>query len=329
MKNLFIMIICLFALTYSSFSQKEKSIDEKEKKQEVLDFKIAPKFLTNVYYKYILTDTTTVSRIFKTGDTIRFQRYITYYYTIEAPAMPENGFITLSVSLDSLSYDYSDGNKKVHYYTQDDEGVPPYNLKDFTQISCPNGLNFDITYSPYFEVAKIDGENLIDRRQYISSPETGIRDSIQKFIWFKGLSDDFLSSFADPLKNILPINRVAIDSSWVKPYKFYINNVLYIDTAITTLKDFDTKTFTMIADLKNLKTEEKQILTFGIEDFVNVDSATLGKGQIKVELTARGVIQSTEINTKINQVLSYKNQKFNQIVDTKLKYFLEKMVRFK
>ncbi len=329
MKNLLIMITCLFALTYASFSQNEKSVEEKEKKQEVLDFKISPKFLTNVYYKYILTDSTNISRIFKTGDTVKFQRYITYYYTIEAPAMPENGFITLSVSLDSLIYDYTDGVKKVHYYTQDDEGVPPYNLKDFTQISCPNGLNYDMTYSPYYEVAKIDGENLIERRNYIVSPETGIRDSIQKFIWLKGLSDDFLASFADPLKNILPLNRVAVDSTWTKPYKFYVNNVLYVDTAVTKLKEFDTKTFTMVADFKNLKTDEKNILTFGIEEFVNVDSATVGQGQLKVELTARGVIQSSELNTKINQVLIYKNQKFNQVVDTKLKYYLEKMVRFK
>lgn len=319
----------LFALTSISFSQNQKSIDEKEKKQEIVDFKISPKFLTNVYYKYILTDTTTVTRSFKTDDTVKFQRYITYFYTIEAPALPENGFITLSVSLDSLIYDYSDATKKVHYNTQDDDGVPPFNIQDFTQISCHNGLNYDMTYSPYYEVAKIDGENLIEKREYITSPETGIRDSVQRYIWLKGYSDDFLSSFADPLKNTLPMNRVAIDSSWTKPYKFFINNVLFVDTAKTTLKDFDTKTFTIVADLNNLRTDEKKILTFGINDFVQVDSATVGSGQIKLELTARGVMQSTEINTVINQALIYKNQKFNQRVETKQRYFLEKMVRFK
>jgi hypothetical protein len=257
-------------------------------------------FKTQVYYNYVLYDTSKVKRIYADSSTKEYQRIITYYLTLMQPDSPKEGFSRVEVSIDSLKYKFIDG-EKVYEFSDIDRATPDIlKFDDFLTYSVPMSLNFEIIYSPYGETAKIQGERLEEKRKYVEQLKPTIPDSIWYYNWTDGLSDQRLKQIGEVIKLSYPLSPVYRDSFWLSPIELQIDGINIVDTLELKATGFFNNKYTIVGEFKNPTSIWKKTKFYGIKSLSLPYIITGANGSIEQILSATGLVNSLDIKLFFN-----------------------------
>jgi hypothetical protein len=284
-------------------------------------FYIKPKYPPNVSFVYKRSSHTFVTQTLSDSTIVKYERILDTYFSIYSPSNPIDGLTKLKVSIDSLDYTYIRGKDTTKYNSQDDDGIPPYQLSDFEYSSITLGKEFFFYYSPYWDFGKIEGDRLTETRNYINDPLDGIQDTMRLFMWNQKLSDTYLANFVDILKNYIPM--MPLDTSQVRRIAFSIeiDNKIFNDSADVQLKQSYDNAYIMEGKIDNLTSHNKKVRIMGFDILVDVQKA-VGKGHYTLTISPQGRVDGGEGNFEINMILKDRNEIINQKIEEKIKYFL-------
>lgn len=321
-RGLLAFVILLVCSSAALFAQAEPDVMLGGTRTTLPDYKLRYGFYVNKFTNYTITDSTKFVRYLNDKDSVVITRNATYYVHFEAPALPENGFQLFKIVYDSLKYEYNDQQKTTSFYSQDEETVPPTNIHDYIVYGGMLGRTIELTYSPYYEVAKIGGDHLEELRYHINDPEVGIRDTMLLFLWRQGASDQMIKYMADLNKGLIPDGRVVVDSSWRKPMEIMVNGVLFADTTNIKLVGFDTKNFHLASEFNAAKPSSSMFYLNGVKTIVPLESGNC-VGKYDVWVNPKGIVTTAE--GKYISTLRYKlkDKPVKEVITTKIKTELD------
>lgn len=325
---LFIDVSTSLSMTLPDDTKKSASPDESNKPEQV---KYKPKVLyhTNAYRLYKLTETTNVHRIYSDSTTKDFKRVVTYFLTLSILNKDDNGFQTVKVVIDSMLYKLSEGDKVFEFDSQA-EVIKPIKLKDLEVKSVPLNRQFDMTYSPYGEVAKIESEDIAEALDFIKKGDekygTKGKDEMQNLIWFEGLSDATLKHICDLQKITFAAESMAKDNLWSSPFSIQIDGKDFIDTVNARIADYNTGIFTIEAKSNNLRPVTKDSYFYGVVKPAKIESAK-GDGFYIIKINPKGIISSVESEFVIESNCKVRFEPFFEQVQSKMVW--EYMGQFK
>ncbi|MCE5305316.1 MAG: hypothetical protein ABFD00_05280 [Chloroherpetonaceae bacterium] len=311
----FINIVALASMNFAFSQPNMKGQDEDtDTSKQYAKYIIRPKYPINLAFHYMLIDNTKFEQVLSDSTKREFERNMTYYFTFYSPGSPVDGFTKLRVSIDSLEYSFKSGNDSVYYNSQLDDQVPPFNIPDFDISSVILGKDFELLYSPYWDFGKVQGDNLIAKRNYINDPIEGIPDPIRKYQWNFQLSDDNLGFTVDLLKNLIPTH--SIDTHLVRniPFKFAVEGLsFYTDSAKVQLVTANSSKYVLSASFDHFIPLQKESVIPGFLTFVDFENVD-GKGSYTLNLTPQGRVDAGELNLDLN--LQFKDR--NEIIHEKI-----------
>ena len=285
-----IMLPCLLS------SQTRKGASDDEGSGELPSYLLNIRYNVNVFHKYIFSEETKIVRTFSDDTKIEYKRNVVYYLTLIQNSLPTDGFTRLKVTVDSLEYQFfENGIKKYAFNSQDDNSVPPLKSNDFLNYMIPLGREFDMLYSSYREVANVEGEMLQETLDHLNHPERGIQDPTQSYLWNRFLGKNYLSFIGDVQKNLIPPERVFLDSAWLRPVDVFVNGIQFSDTAFIVLKSFSPREYELEAFLDSLVANTDLVSMYGVEDLLTPTEAK-GSGKINMNVSARGQVQSAQLD---------------------------------
>ncbi len=301
--------------TYSQAAKGEESDDEIPK------FRLNHKYPTLVYSSYKMTETTKTWRQYSDSSIIEYKRELTFYFTVHAASPPEDGFHTLDVSIDSCEYYFKQGDSEVKFNSQSEE-LTGKRFLDKTASTVPLSREFQMTYSPYGEVAKIEGDDIDWLERNVLEKGKDKLDTLEKHIWLEGISFDHLTYIADLQKNILPNGIVSKDSVWKAAFQTEIDGIDFMDTVKTRIKEVKPAMYIIEAAADSLKPLDEKARFYGIKKIlVDIDAAK-GSGTYTVHLTPRGTIEKAVGDFHAELIPKIKKDRFFQKIDTKVEWQL-------
>lgn len=297
-KLVFILLLPFLIPHTLVFSQVRKGLDAKPLPPA---FTIKGSLRTKIYYSYVLTDTTKVSRVYADSSILKYERITKYFLTIIQPDNPEKGFTKIDVSVDSMHYYFNNGNERYEFTSI--EGATPkvLNFEDFKAISIPMSRNFTIVYSPYGEVAKVEGEQITFDRNYITEISSKTTDSILIHNWTDWLSDFSLHHIGNIFKIIYPKLPVYKDSIWETTMDIRIENLNLTDTIEAKITGFINNTYTIEGKLKNYYVHPKKIKYYKINNLSLKTEVASIYGTFTQELTPAGVVKFVDIQSNLQR----------------------------
>jgi hypothetical protein len=306
--NKFLIFILIFGV-YSSYSQQDKSI---ESPKFTLKMNMNRNTLTN--YKFI--EVSDVTRILSDSSTRKFKRESIFYYTLKVPNTAEEGFSTFEISIDSLNYKFTEDNE-VYEYNSQDEKPSPVSFEDLKNTVVPLGKEYNITYSPYGEIVKIEGESLDWLKNYVVVESKGTLDSLQTHLWLDGISKSRLASISDAKKISFPISQVCIDSAWKSFMEFQVMNITCLDSSKAKIVNINNGVFRIMGESTKFNTIKDPVRFYGFKDFlVNITKAE-GVGKYDMVFGPRGLMRSLNLNYEIKFTGKVKQEVFNDFIKTK------------
>ncbi|MBI5325646.1 MAG: hypothetical protein HZB41_10340 [Ignavibacteriae bacterium] len=323
MKKIIILFSVFALFTYTNFADDtRKGLDNENKKEEVEKFKPKVIYHTNAYRVYKYTETTNVKRIYSDSSTKEFKRVLTYFMTITIFNKPENGFETLKIVIDSMLYKLTDADKVYEFNSQADQ-IKPVKLKDLEAMSVPLNRQFEMTYSPYGEVAKIESPDIEEVIDYIKSEDakfgTNSKDELKNLIWFDGLSDNRLKHITDLQKIVFQQVPMAKDSIWHSPFTIEIDGKDFIDTVDSKIVEYNNGNITIESKTKNLKAIPKDSYFFGVTKPAHIDSVK-GEGFYIFQINPRGIISKVDAEFTIDSECKVRFEPFKESVQSKLSW---------
>ncbi|MPM40709.1 hypothetical protein SDC9_87357 [bioreactor metagenome] len=325
--SLFLMFISPCFL-FSQQNTTSKKTTTSSSREELRQYRIQYDFAEKTFYKYKMTYKTIVKRTFADAKVENFERDMTVYLSFRRPSGLKDGFAELRTNLDSIIYKFTDGKKSYKWSSQaDDDPIPPN--PDFDIVFSIIGHSLDMTISPYFEVAKIEGEQLDDLRETIDKME----DTARRWIWWKANTDEYLKFYMDMNKNVLRSGRFAIDSTWKMKFSIPIEGVKYsCDTTNVKFYLYDGKNFNVKAEMPKMYpnlTDSSTIIGLANDVVVPVDSTSSSAGYWDVSVSPRGMLNTAQgiFTTKRNYPNSTLN--FSDEIKTDIKYEFLGVIRWK
>ncbi|MBX3042126.1 MAG: hypothetical protein KIT33_11380 [Candidatus Kapabacteria bacterium] len=320
-RKISVIMISLAIVLVSAFSQE--SPKKAEKPHDPM-YKILVRFPVNVSKKYIYNENSKITRVFSNGNEQNFTRDMTYHFSLRAPsAVDKQGFQMIEVSVDSLEYKYTSKDTTIYFNDQRDDLRPP-KLDDYQNRMVQLGLDFQMTYSPYQEVAKVHGDMLLDKRKYLTDPATAPQDELNKASWMNGLSDETLVNLFDVVKGFPPQHKIDVDSSWSKEILCEIEGGRFLDSVTFTLTNFNIQSYTFKGVSNNFIPVESLVRLFGLSQLIDFTDAE-GTSEYTIKMHPRGSINSLE--AKYNILLTYQvaNDFIQQKVEITKTWTLDKM----
>lgn len=316
-KNIFMAIIITLLSINFVYSQTNMrgNQEEADTSQKYPKFIIRPKYPINLAFQYMLIDNTKFEQTLSDSTKRQFERNIIYYFTFYAPGAPKDGFTTIRVSIDSLEYKLKSGNDSVYYNSQSDTILPPFNIQDFDINSVILGKNYDLIYSPYWDLGKADGGNIIEKRNYINDPVMGIEDPFRKYLWNFQLSDENLGYTVDLLKGIIPTH--SIDTSMIRtvPIRFAVENLLFLaDSAKVKLITANSNKYVLKADFNHFIPLRKDVVIPGFMTFVEFNNV-LGEGSYTLTMSPQGRVDMGELNMKLELQFRDRREIINERIE--------------
>ncbi len=322
-----ILYVLLFVLVVSNIPLLAQKGESNPNSNDYNNYKLNVSYKTNIFHNYSFEEISKIQRIKSDSTKENYERRVLYYFTLLQNTIPEKGFYIIKVMMDSLRYEfYENGVKKIYFDSQDDDSDAPFNQLDFLSYVIPMGKEFFLTYSAYNELAKIDGDALMDSRKAVNDEDNGIKDQKLNYIWNNSLSDNFLAFFTNVQRNLIPAERVFIDSAWVKPFDIYVDGIRYNDSAQVKLTAFSPRGYVIRAELDSLVGTDEFFTTTGYPDLIQPTSS-LGKGIIRMEVSPRGQINLVEMNLITEFTAKVGKEPFKQKSETKYTWTLGKMYR--
>jgi len=292
-------------------------------------YSLKPVFKTQVYYNYNLYDTTSVVRVYPDSSIKRFKRIITYFMTLMQPDPPKNGFSYVEVSIDSIHYRFEEEKKIYQFWNIETANPEIFKFEDFQTYNIPMGLEYTLVYSPYGEVAKIEGERLQEKRLYVEKLKPTMRDTLWLYNWTEGLSDFKLKHISDVIRISYPVNPVYKDSAWLSPIELDIDGINLFDTTVVKCTGFLGNKYYIEGNFSKPFAKWKKTKFYGVKTLSLPYSVEVGSGTFKQILTSAGLVQTLKIRLDI--VLSVGGEKnvFNEHLAKTMHWEMEKSYRFK
>jgi hypothetical protein len=287
-------------------------------------YKILTRFPVNVSNKYVYKEHSKITRIFSNNNTLDFSRELTYHFSLRAPSpIDKSGFQLIEVSVDSMEYKFTNKDTTIIYNDQRDDLRPP-KIDDFQIKFVPIGTDFQMTYSPYQEVAKVGGEMLLEKRKYVSDPKTAPSDELLKATWVNGLQDESLLNVFDVVKGFPPQHKVDIDSTWMKAIICEVEGSRFIDSVEFKLTNFNIQSFTIEGSSKALIPIPHLQRVFGLSQLIDFTNVT-GENKYTIKMHPRGSVNQIDVDQNIELTYQVADDFIKQKVETKKSWFLEKM----
>ncbi len=299
--------------------------DAMKSENQKLTFMVKSIYPVNVSHVYKMTEKTKVIRRFSDSTVKEYNRDMTVFLSLYAPSAPDNGFNTLIISVDSLIYKYSDEKNTAVFNSQDDNSRPP-KVSDYDSKGLILGKSFELTYSPYGEIAKITGEDLKEKRSLVNDPATGIKDTIRRFNWNFGLSDGHLAFIGDLQKQVLPLKRIDTSDVWPAMFNYEIEGVHFSDTVNVKMKDYNTDVYNLVATMNKVKLPKGAYSFNGFDRFINLTDGTVS-GTYTINVNPKGFIKYAEGNFESIMHLEYHGEMIEQKVTSTVSWELGKMYR--
>ncbi len=248
------------------------------------------KFPLSILHVYRYTDTTEVTKTFPDSTKTHYKRVVTDFFTLKRTKPDKDGFITLEVSLDSMRYYLKEGKAEIYWDSQDDASGG-FNMQDLKYACVPLGHFFDMTLSPYDDIAKISGVNAEWYFNYLKTNLSKLSDTVEKFIWYDGFSNKRIAQIHKVKKILLPNEKIAIDSIWTSPFEIQIDNVNFADTVKPKITKVENGQIFVEAEINNLKALPGKYLFYGIKDMLLPIKSSKGVGKYRIEFSPRGAIE--------------------------------------
>lgn len=321
----FIGFLIIISSLYGQQSQKGLPTGEATTSEK---FRLAYKFGVNVFHNFVFNEETEIVRTDLNAKKVKtFTRKAQIFFTMVQNSLPDKGFNTIKVSIDSLRYELqTDDGTKYSFNSQDDEFDWPFSTNEFKTYYVLLGKEFYMTYSPYNEVVKIEGEMLDSIRIRINHPEDGIKDPELKFVWDRLLLPSFLKNIPDIAKNLIPEHTVTKSDVWKRYFEIWVDGANFADTAEVKLIEFSPKEYVIEANLKNLKGKNSKNNVYGIDELVDIHNLN-GKGQMIITVLPRGVVKEGTFKGETEYEFEYDQVKYRQKSLTTYTWQLEKMYR--
>lgn len=310
-KSILILLAVFISMQFAAFSQKNSG--EAQKGPEVLKYRPVHLFPKNVLNVYKYTDSSEVTRTFTDGTSSSYKRAITFFFTLKQTAPTEKGFATVETSIDSVRYWFKEKNAEIKWDSQD-EMAGGINLPDLKAQTVPMGKFFNMTYSPYGEVAKIEGEKLDEYFDYINKYGKQMTDTVELFLWTDGASLERLAHVTNVRKILMPEESIEKDSTWRTPLNIQFENINCFDTVdarITSVQNGETR---IEALAKSMKTPLGNYRFYGIKDRLLSVKSISGGGIYTLDITPRGTIRKAEGSFEVEMVVPIKSDSFTQKV---------------
>ncbi|TAL68729.1 MAG: hypothetical protein EPN82_09675 [Bacteroidetes bacterium] len=318
-KAIILLIIYIISLPVLADDTKKGMGQDNSQKEEVVKYKPKVIYHSNAYRLYKFTETTNVKRIYSDSSTKEFKREVTYFFTLTIFEKPENGFETVKVVIDSMLYKLTDGDKVVEFNSQA-EKIKPIRLKDLEVMSVPLSRQFDMTYSPYGEVAKIESPDIQDEIDFIKEGDAKYgkdKDELKDLIWFDGLSDNRMKHIADLQKIIFSQESMAKDSIWHSPFTIQIDGKDFIDTVSSRIAEYNNGSYTIESKTNNLKPITKAYYFYGVVKPARIESAK-GDGYYIIQINPKGIISKVDAEFIIESDCKVRFEPFKEQVQSKM-----------
>ncbi|MFH1049889.1 MAG: hypothetical protein V1779_03040 [bacterium] len=316
--NLFsIVLMIVFSLT-NLYSQEDAV--KGEKKEEIPMYGLRVVHKTGTFFTTKIIEVTNIHRILPDQSTKDYSREITYYLTLKVPSSAEGGFQTLVVTVDSLAYKFKEGETVFEFNTMDMQGNA-LRFKDLNSKTVPIGREFEMIYSPYGEVAKIQGADIDETLDYVREKGEGYLSDVEMYIWVNGLSKEHLAYLADMKKIILPQEKVAKDSLWYSPISLELNGYSFNDTLAFRIVNYNAGAYTLEGESLNILPLNKDSFTYNISGLVKVTGVT-GEGKAKMQLKATGRVESLETDYNVNAKIQVGEQYVIEQIKSNIKWEL-------
>ena len=261
--------------------------------KEQLTFLPRIKYNANTYNSYHLHEDTEVERFLSNNVSKKYTRSVDYFVTVRIYDKPIDGFSTINISVDSTKYKFVDGRAVFEFSTEGDM-KKAIRFDDLTYHTAINGRTYNIVHSPYGEVAKIDGAEIEDLRNYILVDGAGKLDTLTEFIWLDAISKEKLGYIGDMQKMTFPSDRMPLDSVWKSPLSITLNNVDFIDTSASAkIISYSAGTTIVQAKCDHLTNLPKKSLFYEIKLPVSVIDSK-GSGTQTVEISPTGALNSSK-----------------------------------
>ena len=310
-------IITLFLLLFSinSFSYSQNaSKTESETVPEVPKYDVSFNLSQLVYHIYRFTETTKVKRVFEDSTVNEYDKTVTYWFNVFVPGpVDDNGFLLVEVKTDSMEYRLSSKELNVYYRTTDYDMDMPLNYMDFFTSYVQYGQTFNMLYSPYGDVSKIDGDQLeSEKMQYAKT-----HDEIKRNQILYSLSNDRLKFSFDVPKGVYPPFEVTKDTSWNSESEFFICNVPFSGDLNNTFKGFSNNEYHISTKMDSLTLNNpmENVILPDLDKNCVITSG-VATGVMNIDLHTSGNVKYSR--AKIKALLTGKvgNFKFNQLVET-------------
>ena len=313
--SVFLALLFIFLFSFDLKS------DDPVKGVEPVTYKLAAKYYTNVANIFKFTEVSEFTRIFDDSSTHKFKRESTFYFSLNSRSIPENGFTTLDVTIDSLVYRFTEG-EAVYKFNSQDEDPGDIAFNDLQTIFVPLGKSFDMVYSPYGEVAKIEGEKLDWLRNYINKDGSSLMDTVENFMWLDGISKERLEHITNLQKFLFLPGPILQDSSWKSLFNIQIDRKNFFDTVDVKIEKIKEGFITINAISKNLTNLPQSSIFYGIKGSLVPVTNSRGTGNYKIELSPRGTIRYAEANFNVDIGAKKGNSKFTDKVQVKMTWQL-------
>lgn len=312
MKITTLLFIILISLSSLSAQVPAKTGEKQETEKVKYDVSFGYKQL--VYHTYRVTENTRVKRIFEDSTSNEYSKVVTHWFKVFVPnPKDENGFLVLEINSDSLDYKFDSELKKVEYASREIDKLMPINFKDFFQSYGSDSRFFSLTYSPYGDVAKIEGKDLDAERKNFSQ----IKDPVNREEVLNSISDNKLKFMFDVPKGIYPPFEASIDTSWKSEIRYFITNVPFSGEITNTFKGFANNEYRIESTMESLKLDAP-MENYYLPDLDKYGTITDGiaTGTLETDMFTGGTIKYVKAKLKAILAGKLENYKYNQIVET-------------
>ncbi len=229
-----------------------------------------------------------------------------FYLTRLVKNPAQDGFQMATVTVDSIKY-----------LPSKPTGIP-LDKTESVRKTCLEGKTADITYSPYGEIAKIEGKDLEWIRNYVEEGSDELSDETY-FDWQQCLSDARIASVFDMKKIILPQGLIPTDTIWTCPIEFYAAGIRFYDSIACKIVKLDQKEYNISTSSLNVNNIEHRAHFYGIDKLGTIKSAK-GSGSIQITLSRRGTVSKTMLDYSISTENKAKNEIFSENIHTQIQW---------
>lgn len=291
-----IIAVIIFA---SNFATAD---DDVEKGQCILTFSMPFGVVTN----YKVTDISSTTRINQDSSVASWADTTIYYLTRIVKNPPQDGFQFATITVDS-----------VLYFAGPTKGISVEKSQS-VRNTCLDGKTADLTYSPYGEIAKIEGKELEWVRNYVEEGRDDISE-VSYFDWQQCLSDSRIAYIFDMKKILIPQGLIPTDTIWTCPIEFYSGGTRYSDTVACKIVKLDQKEYNISTSSLFVNNIDHNSHFYGIEKLGTINSAK-GTGSINITLSRRGSVSKTSLEYMISTENTAGNMKFKEKIHSQIQW---------